>query len=800
MPETNLRVLIIEDNPPDAELLAELLAGRDDHFLVERVESLRDAELRLKRPPAADVILLDLGLPDSDGLVSLERVIGAAPELPVIVLTGLEDEAVGVEAVRKGAQDYLVKGQTDPRLLLRVVRHAMERKRLEDSLRNAHQYLQALMKAVPVGVSFSDDPSCQFITGNPAVLAQFEVRPEDNLSASAAELDAAGRRIRFFDEGREISGRELPLQRAVAGKEPIPPQELEVLLPSGRRWFASASAAPIFDPQGSVIGGVAVTLDITDRKRAEESVRALTQLAEQKAAQAQAANDAKSRFVANVSHELRTPMNAILGMIDLALRKNLDATTRDYLSTARESADVLLSLLNDLLDSAKIESGKLELEAAPLCLREMLDQVTRTLSVRASEKGLVFRCQALGDIPDALVGDKVRLRQVLMNLAGNAIKFTERGEVSLSVRARSLANAEVLLEFAVRDTGIGISAGDLDRIFKPFAQADSSTARRFGGTGLGLSISANLVSMMGGRIWAESEPGQGSTFYFTVSLPLGEGPSAEEEPDSHYAAAPRRPLHVLLVEDNPANQKVATYILVAAGHTVDVAPDGQRALRMSAESRYDVILMDVQMPGMDGMQTTGAIRARETGRHVPIIAMTAHAMRGDRDLCQAAGMDGYLAKPIDAREMFKVIESLTGCSSGCRSPAPPPSIGVEAAGTPAAVFDLDLALERCFDSHEMLAEMIDCFFSEAERLIPQMRAALVRVDVTELLRLAHRMKGTLVYLGARQATQAVLAVERCEGHRKHTAVEAVGNLELQIERLKLALADYRHAAAAGGGS
>jgi PAS domain S-box-containing protein len=656
----------------------------------------------------------------------------------------------------------------------------------------AEEYIQALMKALPVGVSFSNDPSCRFITGNPAVLSQFEVQPEDNLSASAAEQDAAGRRIRFFKEGREISDSELPLQRAVAGKAAIPPEELDVLLPSGRRWFASASAAPIFDPQGKVIGGVAVTLDITDRKRAEESIRVLTQLAEQKAAQAQAANEAKSRFVANVSHELRTPMNAILGMIDLALRKNLDATTRDYLSTARDSADVLLSLLNDLLDSAKIESGNLQLEATPLRLRAMLRQVTRTLSVRASEKGLVFDCQVSGDVPDALIGDKVRLRQVLMNLAGNAIKFTERGEVTLSVRTQSLAGTEACLEFAVRDTGIGISASDLERIFKPFAQADSSTARRFGGTGLGLSISANLISLMGGRLWAESEPGQGSTFIFTVSFPLGDEQGAEEEPSGDLPAATRRPLNVLLVEDNPANQKVATYILEAAGHTVDVASDGQQALRMSAADRHDVILMDVQMPGMDGLQTTGAIRARESGRRVPVIAMTAHAMSGDRERCHAAGMDGYLSKPIDAREMFTLIENLTACSSDCPgAPHGSSSSGANAGGMPADVFDLEQALKRCFDSREMLREMVDCLFSEAERLMPQMRVALPHDNSEELGRLAHRLKGTLLYLGARQSTDAAVAVEDCCRGPKDVAERAVADLEIAIERLKLALTDYR---------
>ncbi len=405
------------------------------------------------------------------------------------------------------------------------------------------------------------------------------------------------------------------------------------------RWHLSR-AMPIYDERGHVMRWLGSNTDITERMEMERVLRQAKETAE-------AANVAKSRFLANISHELRTPMNAILGMIELALPKQADATARDFLDTARESADLLLVLLNDLLDSAKIESGNLELEAAPMSLHRILDQVTRVLSVRASEKGLAFYCRIPEDLPDAVTGDKVRLRQVLLNLAGNAIKFTQRGEVVVSARVLSLAGEEAHLEFAVRDTGIGIPAGDLERIFKPFAQADASTARRFGGTGLGLSISASLVAMMGGRIWAESEPGQGSTFYFTIGATLAKEAPAEQASQT-IPGAPAAALRILLVEDNPANQKLAAYILQERGHSVEVAGDGEQALRSINENPYDVVLMDVQMPGMDGLETTAQMRSRENGiRRVPIIAMTARATVGDRDRCLAMGMDGYLSKPIE---------------------------------------------------------------------------------------------------------------------------------------------------------
>jgi CheY-like chemotaxis protein len=266
--------------------------------------------------------------------------------------------------------------------------------------------------------------------------------------------------------------------------------------------------------------------------------------------------------------------------------------------------------------------------------------------------------------PDALVGDGTRLQQVLLNVAGNAVKFTERGEIEMKVRTLSQDGEKIVLEFEVRDTGIGISQSEAGRVFNAFSQADASTTRRFGGTGLGLWIAQSLVVMMGGRIWVQSEVGRGSTFHFTIAAQLAAEPPAQAEESLFPSPLPPCKLRVLLVEDNPANQKLANYILQGRGHTVEIAGDGEQAIRMTQQSRYDAILMDVQMPGMDGLEVTAAIRAREgEGTHVPIIAMTAHAMKKDRDRCLAAGMDAYLSKPIDAREMIALIESRAGASS-----------------------------------------------------------------------------------------------------------------------------------------
>ena len=592
----------------------------------------------------------------------------------------------------------------------------------------------------------------------------------------------------------------------------------------GRETPIDDSGAAIRDNDGAVRGVVLVFRDFTEKKRAEEELQLARTVAE-------TANQAKSRFLANVSHELRTPMNAILGLIDLALPKQADPTAADFLETAKDSADLLLALLNDLLDSAKIEAGKLELEAAPFSLRRILDQTAQVLGVRASEKGIAFSCRIRPDVPDLLVGDQLRLRQVLLNLAGNGIKFTESGEVSISVEptptadvgadisASGIANprseisdlgSEISdlsspichLKFAVRDTGIGLSPADLERIFRPFGQADASTARRYGGTGLGLTICSNLVALMDGQIWAQSEVGHGSTFYFTVRLPLAtELPREAETLDVGATAAAQ--LRILLAEDNPANQKLATFILQSRGHTVDIAGDGEQALRMTQESRYDILLMDVQMPGMDGLEATAAIRKCEAGScHVPIIAMTAHAMKEDRERCLAAGMDGYLAKPIDAREMIALVETLAAASHAAAVGAMGLSPGQEQRTAPpaTAVFDPALALRQCLGRPDLLAQLIQLFIADMDQLLPKMRAALERDDFLEVRNLGHRLAGTLAYLAAEPARQAARRMERVgvSGGGQAEAEEAVATLERECRALRNALAE--HQAAAGQGT
>ena len=714
----------------------------------------------------------------------------------------------------------------------------------------------------------------------------------------------------------------------------------------------SVNSTPIVGDDGTCKGALATFDDLTPvetrnarlRKAMGRLRRERRKVRRQKAAllrakqKAEAASRAKSEFLANVSHEIRTPMNAILGMTDVVIDSGLAEAQREYLEVVRSSAHALLTIINDLLDFSKIEAGKFTLDLIDFDLREAVGDTLKTLALRAHKKGLELACDIHSELPEVLVGDPGRLRQILVNLVGNALKFTERGEVVLEIRATEAcadkADTAVEVHFLVRDTGIGIPEGMLGSIFAPFVQADGSTTRKYGGTGLGLSISSHLVALMGGRIWVESEVGQGSTFHFTARFglrrdsrasfvlphlpslrglavlvvddnatsrgvlegmlrPLGMEPTAVNstaaleavaraeadgrpfavalvdasapEGDNFFLAeqlrqhgrlaaatvmllstanqqrdasrcrqaglgghvtkplkksevhkailrvlalpatparvteqgSATRPaaepeavflprLRILLVDDNEFNQKVGTLKLEGKGHAVRVAGSGREALAALDEQPFDLVLMDMQMPDMDGIEATAAIRAKEKrlGRRIPVIAVTGRAMKGDRERCLQAGMDGYVAKPIDDRELWQAMRSALSSQPAAAEPGPATAV------CPSRILDERAVLGRVGGKITMLRKLAVPFRSDCARLTAALRDALGQGNAERVRQDAHTIKGMVSFFGVPTATEAALELETM-GRLGNlgNAGEPLAVLVQEIEKIQVALSE-----------
>jgi PAS domain S-box-containing protein len=488
-------------------------------------------------------------------------------------------------------------------------------------------------------------------------------------------------------------------------------------------------AQPARDGSGGSAGLTFTFQDVTQHRDLLRQLEDKSRLLAEASRRSEEANRAKGEFLANVSHEIRTPLSAIMGMSEHMIEAG---PKPEMIRRIRATADGLMAIISDILDFSKIESRKLTLDSLPFRLRDMLRDTIDTLGFRAAEKGLSLNLEVLDDVPEALVGDAMRLRQVLINLLGNAIKFTDRGEVRLRVGIASQMPEEVCLHFAVIDTGIGIPREKQEAVFEAFQQADGSARRRFGGTGLGLSISARLVELMGGDIWVESDPGSGAAFRFTARFrvePEDDRARAQAEP----ARAPVRsgPKTVLVVEDDDVHRELVAAFVVGRGHRVITARNGREALTELSRHKVDVVLMDLQMPQLDGIAAAATIREWEktSGGYLPIVGMTAAAMPDDQERCKAAGMDRFVTKPVGREVLYRLVEDLSAAADNTELPP-------ELAGRAAFLAGLG-------DDIELARKLVEIFIGQSPKLLEGIRAAIDAGDAEALRRAAHALKGTV---------------------------------------------------------
>jgi len=759
--------LLVEDYAADRRLIEEYFKESGRHrFALHFCETLEQCKAYLHEH-SVDLVLLDLHLPDSHGLETFESLNRDFPGLPVVVLTGrhAEDESIGVRSIEKGAQEFLSKTELNSQVLQRTVRYAIQRKQMMRRLDQAQQ----MAKMGTWGLDLQTNE----LTCSPTLYAILEKDSTHSLLHFGEYLEVV-----HPDDQEKVA---LCIKRACQHQASFKVDH-RIEVPGGRIKYISLQGQMEEEtPYHDAPRMVGTAQDITERAQVEVLTRE-KELADKSA-------KLRQDFLAKTSHEIRTPLNPILVLTDMLLRTEVTAEQREYLGIIRTAGDTLLALVNDILDLSKIEAGKIEFDCQPFNLSNVFNSIRDMMDINAKEKNIALNIDISPELPDVVEGDPVRLTQILLNLVGNAIKFTHGGEIQVTARQQSWVDDVLSVSFAVKDTGIGIPQDKLKVIFESFQQLESNVTRQYGGTGLGLTIVRQLVLLQGGQIFVESEVGVGSTFYFDLSFKVPSKDEEEQISESVSSAldtrasqvAPVRQLDqtlleglsVLLVEDNPLNQMVTKKLLNDWGIDVEIANNGKEGVAYIEDYDFDLVLMDIQMPEMDGYEATRHIRSQFPApkRDVPIVALTANAFTGSDDECMRAGMNDYLSKPIEIGNLFdKIVAQVRRkppfdpsrrlqpvsshhraeeATSGSHSKATyhPELDSTSAEAMPQTYTDLSYLNEISGGETEVIKAAVAKFVASTPEMLDQLDQQLANGDYEQLAKTAHKLKSSVAFMG-----------------------------------------------------
>ncbi|MFZ9847271.1 MAG: response regulator, partial [Flavobacteriales bacterium] len=688
------------------------------------VPDVEEMYLEVKKQ-SFNIIFSDYHLPGQNGLSFLRNLRSREINIPVVFITDYADPQIAVEMMQSGASDFIPKSLLNSDGIEQCVRNSIRYSELENQRKNAELHLKSAEDKLSTVISFT-----------PIIIFSFDKNGEITL-AKGTNLgfsdDIIGESIFVVFEGKKEFTNQAKI--ALAGNEVTQSMNFGNLV-------YQITCTPRFDEHGELVEVIGIANDITKRAEAEDSLMKAKILAEQ-------TSKAKQDFIANMSHEIRTPMNAIVGFTGLLEETNLNDVQKDYVHTIKVSGENLLNLINDILDFSKIEAGKLFIEKESFVLHNVLDAIERVLKGKASEKSLDFFIEVAPNVPRYIIGDSNRLYQVLMNLVGNAIKFTDKGFVKIKVEKSWEKEDRFRLKFFVIDSGIGIPKNKLDYIFESFNQVSSGATRKYGGTGLGLSIVKKLVELQKGTVKASSKVGEGSVFEFEIKykLDLTQQPEKEGEVvniDFNLLEGKT----ILLAEDNRMNQKFIINIFEKTPAKLFVASDGEEAIQMMKEKDFDILLLDIQMPNKDGFEVIKELRNTFSSpkKNIPVIAMTAHAFKEERDACIAAGMNEHIAKPIHKDDLFALIyEYLFGKKiSNAASPS---------------MLDVNYLKNISEGNDEFVKEMLGIFYEDTPPLIKKLQEAVQEHDYKRIMQLAHKYRSPLALLGLKELEESMKLIE-----------------------------------------